>query len=97
MRVPRPDFLLVALVGLVGIACGQRSRTPPCGLGTAAAPGVRTCFSGLAAAGALVGLNCPDGPAAAPKPLNRRLRGPDCDAVPLCGFRVGGPLNPGGS
>jgi hypothetical protein len=40
MRPPRRAIGSLVITGLVVAACGGRSRTPPCGLGTAAAPTV---------------------------------------------------------
>lgn len=40
MRAPSRALPSLILAGLAVAACGGRSRTPPCGLGTAAAPGV---------------------------------------------------------
>jgi hypothetical protein len=40
MRAPGRGVVSLLLAGLAVAACGGRSRTPPCGLGTAAAPTV---------------------------------------------------------
>ena len=40
MTVPSRRVLSLLLAGLAPAACGGRSRVPPCGLGTAAAPSV---------------------------------------------------------